>query len=84
MRRNLSPFGLVDRSGLQRWFEEEFGYRPGYYTISEAIRQGMPCEPHPLLQGKLVFRIADVREWIDSRRKTPIKQPAPLRAALAH
>jgi hypothetical protein len=49
-RKHL-PVGLVDRTGLRRWFEVEFGYKPGYYTISEAIRQGMPCEPHPRMDG---------------------------------
>jgi len=82
-RKHL-PVGLVDRTGLRRWFEVEFGYKPGYYTISEAIRQGMPCEPHPLLDGKLVFRVDNVRDWVESRRKRPFAQPSPLRAALAH
>lgn len=82
MTRRLLPQGMVDRTGLRRWFVEEFGYRPGWYTLSEAIRQGMPCEPHPLLSGKLVFDVAKVKSWIEERRKRPA-QPAPLRSALA-
>ena len=84
MNRKHLPVGFVDRTGLRRWFEAEFGYKPGYYTISKAIRQGMPCEPHPLLDGKLVFRIEKVREWVESRGKRKVMQPSPLRAALAH
>jgi len=82
MSRNLLPVGIVDRTGLRRWFEAEYGYRPGWYTISEAIRQGMPCEPHPLLTGRLLFDTALVGAWVEARRKRPVP-PQPLRAAIA-
>jgi hypothetical protein len=80
--RNLSPNGMVDRTGLRRWFESEYGYRPGWYTISEAIRQGLPCEPHPLLAGKLLFDLVKVRTWVAERRTRPVHS-APLRAAIS-
>lgn len=82
MRRNLIPKGMVDRAGLIRWFEEEFDYRPGFYTINAAMRQGLPCEPHPLLEGKPIFNIEKVRAWMVERRSSRI-QAAPLPAVLA-
>jgi hypothetical protein len=82
MGRKILPDGIVHRTGLRNWFEQTYGYRPGWYTISEAIRQGMPCEPHPLLEGKLLFDTARVFEWIEARRKRPI-QPQTLRAAIS-
>jgi hypothetical protein len=84
MSRKHLPEGLVDRTGLRRWFFEHHGYCPGWYTISEAIRQGLPCEPHPLLEGKLVFDVLKVQAWLEDRRKRPVPKAPPLRAALAH
>lgn len=82
MTRNTLPSGFADRTQLRRWFFENYGYRPGYYSISTAIRAGMPCEPHPILEGKIIFDLEKVRLWVEGRRQRPV-QPAPLRAALA-
>lgn len=71
MARTLLPTGKVDRTGLLRWFTARYGYRPGWYTVSEAIRQGLPCEPHPL-SGKPIFTIKDVEAWIEARRKSAV------------
>jgi hypothetical protein len=72
MARTLLPDGKVDRTGLRRWFEAHYGYRPGWYTITEAIRQGLPCEPHPLLGGKPIFDLAAVEVWVEARRRAAV------------
>jgi len=70
--RSLIPNGKVDRTGLRRWFRDRYGYQPGWYTLAEAVRQGMPCEAHPLT-GKPLFDLIDVENWIAARQSEPIQ-----------
>lgn len=69
MPRYILPTGKVDRTGLRRWFLARFGYRPAWHTISEAIEQGLPCEPHPLLPGKVLFDLAAVEAFLVARSR---------------
>ena len=73
MNRNLTPAGKAYRTGLRRWFDEKYQYRPGWYAIDEAIRQGMPCERHPIT-GRLLFDLAAVAAWFESSRLVPPQQ----------
>lgn len=81
MARTLLPDGKVDRTGLRRWFMDRYGYRPGWYTITEAIRQGLPCEPHPLLEGRPIFDLVEVAAWVEARRQSTV-DPSPQRDVL--
>lgn len=67
MSRKLLPSGKVDRTGLRRWFRDQYGYQPGWYTITAALQQGLPCEPHPLT-GKPIFDLVAVAAWLASRQ----------------
>jgi len=73
MNRHLLPVGKVDRTGLRRWFHEQYGYRPGWYTLAEAIDQGLPCEPHPLT-GRPMFDLQSVADWVATRSLGSIRQ----------
>lgn len=78
MARSLIPNGKVDRTGLRRWFRDRYGYQPGWYTLAEAIRQGMPCEAHPLT-GKPLFDTTAVEAWLSERQNAPVHlQPIKL------
>ena len=55
--------------------------RPHTNTIHKAIQRGLPCEPHPLIEGRRVFPWLQVLVWIDTQRKKSTLS-APLRAAL--
>jgi len=74
MARTLLPTGKVDRTGLRRWFREHHGYQPGWYTLSEAIHQGMPHELHPLT-GRPIFDPIAVDAWLEARRQAPPQAP---------
>jgi hypothetical protein len=69
----MLPDGMLDRTGLRRWFRDRFSYQPGWRTLEAAISQGMPCEPHPLT-GKPIFDPLAVEAWLEERRrKAPVR-----------
>lgn len=70
MARNLAPSGKTNRTGLRRWLNERYHYHPGWYAIDDAIRQGMPCERHPIT-GRLLFDLAAVAAWFEASRLLP-------------
>lgn len=73
MARTLIPSGKADMTGFRRWFRAEYDYCPGWYTVLDAVRQGMPCEQHPLRPGKLIFDLEACRAWIEARRNEPLQ-----------
>lgn len=76
--RTFLPAGKVDRTGLRRWFRTQYGYCPGWYTVSEAMGQGLPYEPHPMT-GKPIYDLEAVKAWVEARRLGlgPIQKPSP-------
>jgi hypothetical protein len=73
MNRNLAPAGKTYRTGLRRWFDEKYKYRPGWYAIDEAIQQGMPYERHPIT-GRILFDLQAVSVWFEASRLAPVQQ----------
>lgn len=74
MSRHTLPHGKTHRTGLRRWIFARYGFQPGWYAISAAIDQGMPCEPHPLLPGRIIFDLAAVEAWFSSREHEPVQR----------
>jgi hypothetical protein len=71
------PNGKVTRTALRRWYQAEYDYCPSWYTITAAIEQGMPCEPHPFLAGRLLFDLEACTAWIRERRANqPSSRPS--------
>lgn len=59
------------------------GKRPHPNTIHRAVKQGFPCEPHPLVPGRRVYPWAKCLAWIQSQQAKPVL-PLRVRQVLAN
>ena len=71
----------VSLTELRARLEGVLDRKPHPNTIQKAIHRGLPCEPHPLIEGRRVFPWLQVLAWIETQRKKSTLS-APLRAAL--
>ncbi len=75
----MQPPKYVNRLQLRRWLAENYGESPSYYTISRAIRNGLPAHRHPFLPDRIVFDLDEVKAWIDELAKRPVLPPPALK-----
>jgi hypothetical protein len=76
MNHKRLPNGMVTRTELRRWYQAKYNYCPSWYTITAAIQQGMPCEPHPFLPGRVLFDLQACKAWIEARHASVQQKPS--------
>jgi hypothetical protein len=82
VRKALPSLGGEDEekitlAELRRRLGRRYGREPHPKTIYEAVRRGMPCEPHELINGRWVYPWLRCLAWLKDQR-----EPKPLPRAL--
>lgn len=71
----------LNRSQLIARLALDLHLHASWYTISKAIREGLPFHPHPLHQDQVIFDWDEVVAWIEARMTRRVALPTEGRKA---